>query len=89
MEKRRMSELNINTFNEILLNGAKDDESKIKILEAELTVVADIFFLEVAILLDELEEKNYKSYQFQKIINIRNNSEELLNMVEKLKGGEG
>lgn len=80
-----MSKINIDSFNEILLKAAKDEKSKIKILEMELAMVADMFYSEVAVLLDELEKSGYKSEQFQKIINIKNNSERLLEMVEELK----
>ena len=71
-------------FNEILLKAAKDEESKIKIIEAELEMIANIFYSEVAVLLDELEQTGYKSEQFQKIQNIKDNSERLLEMLEKL-----
>jgi len=80
-----MSTLNIDTFNEILLKAAKDEESKIKILEAELEMTANIYYSEVAVLLDELVQTGYKSEQFQKIQNIKDNSERLIEMVEKLK----
>ena len=80
-----MSTLNIDTFNEILLKAAKDEESKIKILEAELEMTADIFMSEVSILLDELEKNGYKSEQFQKIIYIKDNTESLFVMLEELK----
>lgn len=80
-----MNTLNIDTFNNILLQAAKDEESKVKILEAELAMVADIFYSEVAVLLDELENNGYKSEQFEKILNIKNNSERLLKMCEELK----
>ena len=79
-----MSTFNINTFNDILLTAAKDEESKIKILEAELEITANIFYSEVAVLLDELEQTGYKSEQFQKIQNIKDNSESLLKMLEEL-----
>ena len=80
-----MSTLNIDTFNDILLKAAKDDESKIKILEAELSMAANVFMDEVELLLDELEKSGYQSEQFQKIINIKDNSERLLNMLDELK----
>lgn len=83
-----MSTLNIDTFNNILLKAAKDEESKIKIIEAELGMVANIFMDEIGLLLDELEESGYKSEQFQKIQNIKNNSERLLVMLEELQGKE-
>ena len=79
-----MNTLNIDTFNEILLKAAKDEESKVKILESELAIVADMFYSEVAVLLDELVDNGYKSEQFQKILNIKNNSERLLEMLEEL-----
>lgn len=79
-----MSELNINTFNEILLKAAKDDASKLKILEAEMSMVADMYYGEVAILLDELVEKGYDSEQFQKIKNIKANTENILEMIQEL-----
>lgn len=79
-----MSTLNIDTFNDILLKAARDEESKIKIIEAELGMVANIFMDEVGLLLDELEKNGYKSEQFQKIQNIKNNSERLLEMLEEL-----
>lgn len=81
-----MSTLNIDTFNDILLKAAKDEESKIKIIEAELGMVASMFMDEVGLLLDELEKNGYKSEQFQKIQNIKNNSERLLEMLEELHG---
>ena len=67
------------------MQASKDEESKVKILEAELAMVADIFYSEIAILLDELVDNGYKSEQFQKILNIKNNSERLLEMYEELK----
>lgn len=79
-----MSTLNIDTFNEILLKAAKDEESKIKIIEAELELTANIYYSEVAVLLDELKQTGYKSEQFQKIQNIKDNSERLLEMLEEL-----
>ena len=80
-----MNTLNIDTFNNILLQAAKDEESKVKILEAELAMVADMFYSEVAVLLDELVNNGYKSEQFKKILNIKNNSMGLLEMYEELK----
>lgn len=79
-----MSELNINTFNNILLKAAKDDVSKIKILEAEMSMIADMYYDEIGILLDELVEKGYDSEQFQKIKNIKANTENILEMIQKL-----
>lgn len=79
-----MAGLNINSFNEILLSAAKDEEAKIKILEAEMRMCADLFMNEVCVLLDELESNGYKSKQFTKIQNIKDNSESLLAMLEEL-----
>lgn len=81
----KISTLNIDTFNGILLEAAKDEESKIKILEAELEIVASLYMAEVAKLLDELENNGYKSEQFQKIINLKNNTESLFVMHDELK----
>lgn len=80
-----MNTLNIDTFNNILLQAAKDEESKVKILEAELAMVADMLDLEVTVLLDELVNNGYKSEQFEKILNIKNNSMRLIEMYEELK----
>lgn len=79
-----MNTLNIDTFNDILLQAAKDEESKIKIIEAELKMTANIFYSEVAVLLDELEQSGYKSEQFRKIQNIKDNTERLFEILEKL-----
>lgn len=81
-----MSTLNIDTFNDILLKAAKDEESKVKILEAELEMTSNIYYSEVAVLLDELEQTGYKSEQFQKVQNIKNNAVRLIEMLEKLRG---
>lgn len=76
--------MNINTFNNILLKAAKDDVSKLKILEAEMSMIADMYYDEIGILLDELVEKGYDSEQFQKIKNIKANTENILEMIQKL-----
>jgi len=81
-----MADFNINTFNDILLKYARDEESKRKLLEAELDMVFDLFMEEMIKLLEELEETGYKSEQFQKLKNIKNNS---LQIVEQLKEMEG
>lgn len=81
-----MSTLNIDTFNDILLKAAKDEESKVKILEAELEMTSNIYYSEVAVLLDELEQTGYKSEQFQKVQNIKNNAVRLIVMLEELRG---
>ena len=81
-----MSTFNIDTFNDILLKAAKDEKSKIKIIEVELGMTASIYMDQVALLLDELEENGYKSEQFQKIQNIKNNFERLIEMFEELQG---
>lgn len=81
-----MSTFNIDTFNDILLKAAKDEKSKIKIIEVELGMTASIYMDQVALLLDELKENGYKSEQFQKIQNIKNNFERLIEMFEELQG---
>ena len=81
--------LNIDTFNDIILQAAKDDKAKLEILEAELAMVADLFYNEVACFLDELLESGYTSERFTRIQNIKNNSETLLERVEKLRAEAG
>ena len=81
--------LNIDTFNDIILQAAKDDKAKLEILEAELAMVADLFYNEVASFLDELLESGYTSERFTRIQNIKNNSETLLERVEKLRAEAG
>lgn len=76
--------MTIDKFNNILLKAAKDDVSKLKILEAEMSMVADMYYDEIGILLDELVEKRYDSEQFQKIKNIKANTENILEMIQKL-----
>lgn len=76
--------MTIDKFNNILLKAAKDDVSKLKILEAEMSMVADMYYDEIGILLDELVEKGYDSEQFQKIKNIKANTENILEMIQKL-----
>ncbi len=83
----QMENLNVETFTKILLAAAKDDESKIQIIEAELAVVSDLMIVKVGELLDELDEIGYKSKKFQKIVNIKNNTECLIEMLDELKEG--
>ena len=78
--------LNIDTFNEILLSHTMDDESKIKLLQAELGIVYDLFIAETGKLLDELEETGYKSEQFQRIQNIKDNSVHIIEQLEEMEG---
>lgn len=84
-----MANFNINSFNSILLQHAKDDESKRKFLEAELQMVYDLFINEMGKLLDELEETGYKSEQFQILCNIKNNSVSIIEELEKLEVNNG
>ena len=86
-----MSTLNLETFNNILFGALKDNSpmAKIKMLEAEISMVADVFMNEVAELLDELDKSGYKSPQFQKIQNIKNNTEGLVIELQKLKKEAG
>lgn len=84
-----MADFNINTFNDILLQHAKDEESKRKLLEAELHMVYDLFMSEMGKLLDELEQNGYKSEQFQILNNIKNNSVSIIEELEKMEGNNG
>lgn len=79
-----MSKLNIHTFNEVLLKYCKNDDSRIELLENELTIVADILWDEVAALLQELEDIDYNSEQFTKIKTIKHNTEHIIEMLEEL-----
>lgn len=81
-----MADFTIDTFNEILLAHTIDDESKIKLLKAELELTYDMFMDEMIKLLEELEETGYNSEQFRKLSNIKNNS---LHILEQLEGMEG
>ena len=69
-----------------MLKAAKDEESKVKILEAELEMTSNIYYSEVAVLLDELEQTGYKSEQFQMVQNIKNNAVRLIERLEELRG---
>lgn len=84
-----MPKLNINTFNEVLLQYCKDDDSRIELLENELEMVSVILWDEIAALLDELEDTGYNSEQFTKIQTIKNNTEHIIEKLEELKGGAG
>lgn len=81
-----MAELNIETFNTILLKTTKDENAKIKLIEAELELAAAILIDKTAELLEELELKGYKSKIFQDIKNITDNVEFLNEELEKLTG---
>jgi len=80
-------ELNIESFNDILFGALKDQSpmGKMKLIEAELNTVANMLYEEMAYLMDELEEKGYESKRFEKIKNIKNNSENLLIEYERLR----
>lgn len=82
-----MARLNLEGFNDILFKALKNNnpEGRLKLLEAEMSLIADEFIRETAILLDELEETGYESEQFKKILNIKANSEGLLDQIEELK----
>lgn len=86
-----MPKLNIQTFNEVLLKYCKDDDSRIELLERQLSIVADIMWDEVARLLQELEDADYNSEQFTRIKTIKNNTEHIIEKLEELeakqKGG--
>ena len=82
-----MPKLNINSFNEVLLQFCEDNDSRIELLENELEMVSAILWDEIANLLQELEDTNYNSMQFTKIQTIKNNSECIIEKLEELKGG--
>jgi len=81
-----MAELNIETFNTILLKAAKDENTKIKLIEAELEVAAAFLIDKTAELLEELELKGYDSKIFQEIKNITDNVDFLQEELERLTG---
>lgn len=81
-----MAELNIETFNTILLKAAKDENAKIKLIEAELEMAAVLLLDKTAELLEELELKGYKSKIFQEIKNIKDNVGFLQEELERLTG---
>ena len=81
-----MNKLNLETFNDILFGALKDQslEGQIKLLKAELNMIGDMLFSEMAELLDELEQCGYESERFTRIKNITSNSEGLLLKLEGL-----
>lgn len=80
-----MCKLNIETFTEILLKAAKDDEGKLKILEGELSIIAQKMDALVYEFLDELEESGYRSEKFDNLMTFKHNTEPLLKMYLELK----
>ena len=82
-----MPKLNINSFNEVLLQFCNDDDSRIELLENELEMVSAILWDEIANLLQELEDNEYNSKQFTKIQTIKNNTVCIIEKLEELKGG--
>ena len=81
-----MAELNIETFNTILLKAAKDENAKIKLIEAEIGIAEAFLIDKTAELLEELELKGYDSKIFQDIKNITDNVGFLTEQLEKLTG---
>lgn len=86
-----MSNLNLETFNNILFGAFKEQtpEKKIELIEMELTIVADVMMDKVGTLLDELAESGYKSEVFTEITNIKNNTECLITELQELKAQIG
>lgn len=82
-----MGKLNLESFNDILFGALKDQskEGKLKMIEAELSMIANMMFDEMAELMDELEKNGYESERFTKIKNIKNNTESLVLEAEKLR----
>ena len=81
-----MSNLNIETFNKILLKYAGDEDAELKLLIAEMGIISELFMNKVGLLLDELVDYGYNSNLFTEIKNIKNNSEQIVKRIEELKG---
>ena len=81
-----MSNLNIDTFNKILLKYAGDEDVELKLLVAEMGIISELFMDKVGLLLDELVDYGYTSNLFTEIKNIKNNSEQIVKRIEELKG---
>lgn len=81
-----MATLNLESFNEILFGALKDTstQGKIDMIRAELEMVANVFMEACGEVLDELEQNGYKSEKFDKVMNIKNNTEHLLEQLEEL-----
>lgn len=75
-----MKHFNLDTFNDILTSALKDQspKGKLELIEAELSMIADMLFNEMAELMDELEQAGYQSERFSRIMNIKSNTEGLL-----------
>lgn len=86
-EKWNMKHFNLNTFNDILKTALKDQspKGKLELIEAELNMIGDMLFGEMAELMDELEKAGYKSERFSRIMNIKNNTEGLVMEAEELR----
>lgn len=79
-----MAELNIETFNTILMKAAKDEEAKIKLIEMEIDFAHGILVDKTAQLLEELEKSGYQSKTFQEIKNITENVNVLIDKLDEL-----
>lgn len=82
-----MAKLDLDSFNEILFQALKDGSVKgqIELIEAELSMTADIFYTEMGYLMDDLLAEGYESERFTKLKNIKANSEGLLEKLEELR----
>lgn len=82
-----MKHFNLDTFNDILTSALKDQspKGKLELIEAELKMIADMLFNEMAELMDELEQAGYKSERFSRIMNIKSNTEGLSWKAEELR----
>lgn len=81
-----MSNLNIETFNKILLKYAGDEDAELKLLIAEIGIISELFMDKVGLLLDELVDYGYNSNLFTEIKSIKDNSEQIVKRIEELKG---
>ena len=82
-----MPKLTLESFNDIIMGAMKDasDEKRLELYDMELRVVGEMLSDAVADLLDELEASGYHSEHFDKILNIKANTESLVNEAEALR----
>ena len=78
--------MNLEQFNNILFGAFKDQsiESRIKLIETEITAASEVYVEAAFAVLDELENKSYESEAFDKVKNIKSNIEDLLQELEDL-----
>lgn len=78
-----MATLNLETFNNILIQGLKDQSPKgiLELLEAELKMCTDIFIDAVGAVMDELDENGYDSDNFRKVKQLKEYGERLIDFM--------